>query len=84
MFFNVIWDLWVQEIETSSSDQPKKGNKCPTRSTQDASDNLHKFNKFCRLVLATVRATPLRKKLEEKFKTHNKYHCMINEIEPAS
>ena len=47
-----------------------------------ASDDLHKFNKFCRLV-GTARATPLRKELEEKFKTHNKYHCKINEIEPA-
>jgi len=47
-----------------------------------ASDYLHKFNKFCTLVGAAG-ATPLHKQLEEKFKTHNKYHCIINEIEPA-
>jgi len=48
-----------------------------------AYDDLHKFSK-CYYLVATERATPLRKKLEEKFKTSNKYHCMINEIEPAS
>jgi len=36
-----------------------------------ASADLHKFNKFCGFV-ATARATPLHKKIEEKFKTSNK------------
>ena len=35
-------------------------------------------------MVVTARATSLRKKLEEKIKMSNKYHCMINEIEPAS
>jgi len=34
-------------------------------------------------LVGTACATPLRKELEEKSKTRNKYHCMINEIEPA-
>ena len=82
-FLSVNWDSWVQEIETSSSDHPRKRKLVSNKKYSGwNSDDLLKFNKFCRLV-GTARATPLRKELEEKFKTRNKYHCMINEIEPA-